>query len=283
MSDHEELLARLGKERRVHSRYGDQRTPHFPQESYCVSFDYAQQLTAAIRELTAQLAAERKRANTYDEMFQAECKKHDRTRMERMQADAKLARVDAAIKVCEQASMEMNHAHFNPQWFTRGHQGTNKQFILWRDKAIEAIRALQQNAAQVQDTSQGMEHHPETEKRASVPAPAAAPVEHLWVVRFGKEIYAAYPHKKQAEVYASGFSRADTLTISMELLTPMDTPPDLPIIGPGAMLDLHADYQKKIREAGIDALEWARDHISSVMYDKILVDELVRLREEGAK
>ena len=33
----------------------------------------------------------------------------------------------------------------------------------------------------------------------------------------------------------------------------------LPIVGPGAMLDLHADYQKKIREARIDALEWAQE------------------------
>ena len=40
--------------KRVHSRYGDQRTPHFPRESYCVDYDEAvRSLTAAEAERDA--------------------------------------------------------------------------------------------------------------------------------------------------------------------------------------------------------------------------------------
>lgn len=46
-----------------------------------------------------------------------------------------------------------------------------------------------------------------------VPPPEVAAGVTLWMVKHGGEVYAAYPRKIQAEVYASGLSRADKLEI----------------------------------------------------------------------
>lgn len=57
-------------------------------------------------------------------------------------AKQRLAAVEVALAICKQAIAEMNHAHFKPNWFTKGEQGACAQFILWRDKATEALAAL---------------------------------------------------------------------------------------------------------------------------------------------
>lgn len=61
-----------------------------------------------------------------------------------------------------------------------------------------------------------------SEQAAAPVAENIAPIEHLFIVRCGKELYAGWPHKTQAEVYASGFSKE--CSIEMMLLTPPAQP-----------------------------------------------------------
>ena len=44
-----------------------------------------------------------------------------------------------ALKTAQQGVLEMNHAYFNPNWFTKGEKCATQQFMLWRGKATEAI------------------------------------------------------------------------------------------------------------------------------------------------
>jgi len=55
---------------------------------------------------------------------------------------AEVERLRAALKVSEQAVREMSHAHFDPNWFTDGKAGADKQFRLWSQKAREQFAAL---------------------------------------------------------------------------------------------------------------------------------------------
>lgn len=41
-----------------------------------------------------------------------------------------------------QAILEMNHAHANPNFFTKGREGAEAQFRLWKNRGQEAVIEL---------------------------------------------------------------------------------------------------------------------------------------------
>lgn len=41
-----------------------------------------------------------------------------------------------------QALAEMDHAHRDPGWFTKGHAGADAQFRLWRDRGLKALEEI---------------------------------------------------------------------------------------------------------------------------------------------
>lgn len=58
--------------------------------------------------------------------------------------EAELVRLREVIKITEQAVREMSHAYQDPNWFTEGKAGANKQFYLWKGKAQEAFATATQ-------------------------------------------------------------------------------------------------------------------------------------------
>lgn len=57
--------------------------------------------------------------------------------------EAENQRLKAALEVCQQALLEINHAQRNgPSWYTKGEKGMYGQVRMWIDKAIVAINAV---------------------------------------------------------------------------------------------------------------------------------------------
>ncbi len=51
---------------------------------------------------------------------------------------------DEAVREIEQTLRELEHAYFNPSWFTDGKQGATRQFLLWHRRGTEAIAMLKE-------------------------------------------------------------------------------------------------------------------------------------------
>ena len=54
---------------------------------------------------------------------------------------AALKEMEGALKTSMQALAEMDHAHNEPGWFTKGAEGADAQFRLWRGKGVDAVKA----------------------------------------------------------------------------------------------------------------------------------------------
>jgi capsule polysaccharide export protein KpsE/RkpR len=57
--------------------------------------------------------------------------------------DARIVALEAALKVCHQALIEVDHAQsVGASWYTKGHAGLYNQVAMWVRKGLEAIAAV---------------------------------------------------------------------------------------------------------------------------------------------